>query len=105
MEKVIPTMRGEIKRRSRSPFWLLVAALIGVGGIVIMVATIHGRDLTRVEMGMTIAILSVSVPLLFGAVLLSNRVKCPNCSTVLGFKHRVDSCPSCRVSFDEPMPR
>jgi hypothetical protein len=104
MQKPILTMRGEIKRRSRTPFWLLIAALIGVGSVIGLVITSHGADFTRVQMGLTIATLSISVPMLLGAVLLSGRVTCPKCSVVLGFKNGGDSCPSCRVSFDEPVP-
>lgn len=104
MNNLSPTMRVELKRRSRPPFWLLMAAVIGVGGVVTMVGTSHGRDLTQVQIEITIAILSVSVPMLLAAVLLSQRVKCPKCKAVLGFKTRVESCPSCKVRFDEPMP-
>ena len=104
MKKPTPTMRAEIKRQSRLPLSLLVAAVVGMAGVITMISTSHGRALTQLDTRMTMAILSVSVPMLLIAVVLANRVKCPKCHAMLGFKSRVQSCPSCRVSFDEPMP-
>jgi hypothetical protein len=40
---------------------------------------------------------------------LMGRVKCPKCSkplglTVMGRNTKADTCPSCGVNFDEPLP-
>jgi uncharacterized membrane protein AbrB (regulator of aidB expression) len=99
-----PTMRGEIERRSRLPFWLLITAIMGVGAVIALVLTRHDGNLTRVQIQITMTVLAVSVPMLLAAVILSQRVKCPKCSFVLGYKNDVGSCPSCKVNFDEPMP-
>jgi hypothetical protein len=98
------TMRGEIERRARLPFWLLITAIMGVAGVIALVLTSHGGNLTRGQIQITMSVLAVSVPMLLGAVILSQRVTCPKCRIVLGFKNDVGSCPACKVDFDEPMP-
>lgn len=104
MNELIPTIRDDLRRRSRLPFWLLVAAILEVCGVIVVISAGHGRALTPTEVRLSMIILTTSVPMLLAAVLLSQRVTCPSCKAVLGFKTRVQSCPSCRVRFDGPMP-
>jgi hypothetical protein len=51
-----------------------------------------------------------------GAILLIQRVKCPKCSTILGQlavplaftfsqKRKINFCPYCGTSLDEPLPQ
>jgi hypothetical protein len=102
------SMRDVLKRKIR---WLFA---MGLGAWLMMplgLAILHGDPQPH---GNTPPLLIIVGTVVFGAaMLLIQRVKCPKCSTPLGqiasaiafrWHRRINYCPYCGVSLDEPVP-
>jgi hypothetical protein len=102
------TMRDVLKRKIR---WLFG---IGLGAWLMMPL---GMAILRVDPqphGKAPPLLIIVGTVVFGAaILLIQRVKCPKCATPLGqiapaiafsWRRRINYCPYCGVSLDEPVP-
>jgi hypothetical protein len=102
------TIRQHLNRRIR---WLGAA---GLGGW-LLVAAAAGLFSGHRSGGPPSPLFFAGFALFGGAMLLIQRVRCPKCSTPLGQiatqmafslfrKRKINYCPYCGVSLEEPMP-